>query len=187
MIKNKLNTIKFLFLAVFLLFLSNCSFLKDEKKEENSSLPKKDVELDAQVRAKKFAEKGGGILGDFTKRGGGTTYNFGTSNVMWKASIKTLKFMPLQSVDYGGGVLVTDWYAPENSGSSRESVKISIRFLSDKVSANSFEIVSHKKLCDKSLVDCKIVPMSNSFNEQLKNKIMQEVSVLLIEEKKIKE
>ena len=187
MIQIQNNKKKFIFLTIFLFLLSNCSLFKDEKKEENSALPKKDVELNPQLKAKKFAEQGGGILGDFTKRGGGTTYDFGTSNVMWKASIKTLKFMPLQSVDYGGGVLVTDWYAPENSGSSRESVKISIRFLSDKVSANSFEIVSHKKLCDKSLVDCKIVPMSNSFNEQLKNKIMQEVSVLLMEEKKIKE
>jgi len=182
--KNKKN---FIILTIFLFFLANCAFFKpNDEKKEVSSIPKKDVEFNPQLRAKKYAEQGGGILGDFTKRGGGTTYNFGTSNVMWKASIKTLKFMPLQSVDYGGGVLVTDWYSPENLENSKESVKISIRFLSDKVSANSFEITSHKKVCDKNLMDCKIVQMKNSFNEQLKNKIMQEVTLLLIEEKESK-
>lgn len=183
--KNKKT---FILLTFFLFLLTSCSLFKnDEKKDDKSAIPKKDLELNPQIKAKKFAEQGGGIMGDFSKRSGGTTYNFGTSNVMWKASIKTLKFIPLQSADYGGGVLITDWYSPENLGNSKESVKISIRFLSDKISANSFEITSHKKICDKNLIDCKIIQMNSSFNEQLKNKIMQEVSVLLIEEKKGKE
>ena len=86
--------------------LIGCS--SDKKKE--SEIIKKDIEFNAQLRAKKFAEEGGGILGDFSKNRGGTTYDFATSNVMWRATLNSLKFMPLQAIDYSGGVISTDWY-----------------------------------------------------------------------------
>jgi hypothetical protein len=177
---NKKITISF-----FLLFLliANCTFF-DKKKEETSALPKKDLELNPQVKAKKFAEKGGGILGDFTKNKNGTTYNFATSNIMWRASLNSLKFMPFQSIDYASGTIVTDWYS--SSENSRESIKITVRFLSDKVSATSIDIVSHKKKCENNLLECRIIKVKDEFNQEIKDKIMQEVKVLTIQDQKIK-
>ena len=57
---------------------------------------------------------------------GGTTYQFSTSNPMWRASLETLDFLPLTTVDYSGGIIITDWYS-ENS-SNNESLKIQLDF-----------------------------------------------------------
>ena len=61
-------------------------------------------------------------------RKGKTNYEFSTSNPMWRASLETLDFLPLTTVDYSGGMIITDWYSDNNSQS--ESIKISVRFLS---------------------------------------------------------
>ena len=29
---------------------------------------------------------------------------------MWRASLETLDFLPLTTVDYSGGIIITDWY-----------------------------------------------------------------------------
>jgi hypothetical protein len=102
---------------------------------------------------------------------------------LWRASLNSLKSIPLQAIDYGGGIITTDWYSANNSD-SRESIKITVRFLSDKVSANSIEIISHKKLCDQTYSKCNISTLNEPFNEKIKEKIMQEVISLNVEEKK---
>ena len=51
---------------------------------------------------------------------------------MWRASLDILDFLPLTTVDYSGGMIITDWYAENNSN---ESIKISIRFLDNTVAA----------------------------------------------------
>ena len=43
--------------------------------------------------------------------------------------------MPLSSVNYSGGIIITDWYSDGNS--LDESVKISIRFLTNEVRADA--------------------------------------------------
>ena len=43
------------------------------------------------------------------------TFDFATSNELWRASLDTLDFMPLISADYGGGILITDWYNENNN------------------------------------------------------------------------
>ena len=143
----------------------------------------KKVEVNPQEKAKEFAKQGGGIFGDFSKNKNSTTYNFATSNVMWRATLKTLDFMPLQAIDYGGGIISTDWYTANNS-SYEDSIKITVRFLSDQVSINSIEITSHKKSCEKNFLKCKISKLNQDFNEEIKNKIMKEVVALTIEKKK---
>ena len=45
----------------------------------------------------------------------GTNYEFSTSNPMWRASLETLDFLPLTTVDYSGGIIITDWYYDNNS------------------------------------------------------------------------
>ena len=51
--------------------------------------------------------------------------DFASSNEMW-ASIEILDFIPLSSVDYGGGIIITDWY---NEGDENSSVKIMVIFI----------------------------------------------------------
>ena len=41
----------------------------------------------------------------------------GVNSFLWRASLETLEFMPLDQVDPFGGVIITDWYSnPEAPG-----------------------------------------------------------------------
>ena len=53
--------------------------------------------------------------------GGNTTYQFSSSNPMWRASLEILDFLPLTTVDYSGGIIITDWYGEENEN---DAIKI---------------------------------------------------------------
>ena len=56
---------------------------------------------------------------------------------MWRASLETLDFLPFTTVDYSGGVIITDWYSDQDSN---ESIKITIRFLSNDIRADSLQV-----------------------------------------------
>ena len=87
----------------------------------------------AEAKARKNIEEGKGVsISGLIKRRGGsaTNYEFSTSNPMWRASLEILDFLPLSTVDYSGGMIITDWYSESNSD---ESIKITIRFLSNEV------------------------------------------------------
>ena len=85
---------------------------------------------DPKKRVEKNIQEGRGmrLFGGDDKKGG--TFDFASSNELWRASLDTIDFMPLASVNYGGGIIITDWYS---DGSSDEAIKISIRFLTNEV------------------------------------------------------
>ena len=62
----------------------------------------------------------------------------------------TIDFIPLASANYGGGIIITDWYS---SGEKNESIKISIRFLSNEVRSDALNI----KVFYKNVVKMKAV------------------------------
>ena len=72
-----------------------------------------------------------------------TNYEFSTSNPLWRASLEIIDFMPLATVDYSGGIIITDWYS--DTANSDESIKITVRFLSNTVQSNSLKIIVHNK------------------------------------------
>ena len=93
--------------------------------------------LDPDERAKRNIKEGRGVsLGGLTNRK--TTYEFSTANPMWRASLETLDFIPLSTVDYSGGMIITDWYSDNNS--QKQSLKITVRFLSNEIRADSLKI-----------------------------------------------
>ena len=98
-------------------------------------------------RIKKNIEEGRGFRFENFGGTGATTYEFASSNPLWRASLDILDFMPLTTANYSGGIIVTDWYS-ENSSES-ESVKISIRFLSNEVRSDALDINIFIKKCDK--------------------------------------
>ena len=51
--------------------------------------------------------------------------------------------MPLVTVDYSGGMIITDWYTDSNT--TNDSLKFTIRFLSNQIRADSLKIIIHKK------------------------------------------
>ena len=95
---------------------------------------------------------------------------------MWRASLETLDFLPLTTVDYSGGIIITDWYYDNNS--SRESIKISLRFLSNDIRSESLKVIVHKKTCANTN-NCKIVLLEQTIiKEELHATILKKAAQL---------
>ena len=130
--------ISFLSLVLCIILLSNCS------KKDPTTDEKVLIETDANKKAREFADKGGGLFGDINnKKSGSTTFEFASSNVLWRATLKSLDFLPLINADYSGGVIIYDWYSQTNN--PKEQIKISVQFLNNELRADSIKITAHKK------------------------------------------
>ena len=77
---------------------------------------------------------------------------------MWRASLDAIDFMPLASANYSGGIIITDWYS--SNSSSGESVKISIRFLTNEIRSDALDIKVFYKKCSSN-ENCKILKNRN--------------------------
>lgn len=108
-----------------------------------------------------------------------TTYNFGTSNVLWRSTLKTLDFMPFQTVDYSGGVIITDWYS---NGSDNKQIKFSVNFLSDKLATESVNVNGFIKECEQN--KCKTTKTSAETNTKIKFQILEYARKLSVEDAK---
>ena len=167
---------KKILLVFFLLFLSNCA-----EKVDPSTGEKIRIEPNPQIKAREFAEKGQGIFGDINnKKSSGNTFEFSTSNVLWRATLKSLDFLPLINADYSGGIIVYDWYS---NNSSNEQIKVSVRFLSNELRSDSIEIISHKKTCDQNN-KCVTEKLNNNLPADIKDKILLAARTMRIEENK---
>tara|TARA_B110000027_G_scaffold119599_1_gene132401 strand:+ start:511 stop:1065 length:555 start_codon:yes stop_codon:yes gene_type:complete len=126
---------------------------------------------DPKLRVQKNIEEGRGFrLMDSVKKKGSTNYEFASSNELWRASLDAIDFMPLASVNYSGGIIITDWYA--NDQNSNESMKVSIRFLTNEIRSDSLDIKVFKKECI-NFSNCKISQNSGKIILELKKKILK--------------
>tara|TARA_B100000959_G_scaffold175761_1_gene183999 strand:+ start:490 stop:990 length:501 start_codon:yes stop_codon:yes gene_type:complete len=134
------------------------------------------VSPNSKERVKKNLEEGKGI--SFGKMmdgsGGGTSYQFASSNPMWRATLEILDFLPLSNVDYSGGIITTDWY---NEGtSSDESIKITVRFLSNEIRSDGIRIIVHKKRCTVEQ-NCRITKISSAIEQELQVAILKKAII----------
>ena len=147
--------------------------------------PARDNPTKGEDRAKRNVEEGKGVSlsGLARGRGGNTTYEFSTSNPMWRASLEILDFLPMTTVDYSGGIIITDWYS-DNSSSNEDSIKITIRFLSNEIRSDSLKVIVHKKTC-KNSASCQVRILNNStISQELKTTIIRKAALLEKETKK---
>ena len=160
-----------IFLLLFLLILSSCgknkTFLPGGDARKNSPDPRE--------RVKKNLEEGKGFrLGDAMKGSRGTTYEFATSNPLWRASLDILDFMPLTSANYSGGLIITDWYSEEQN--LNESIKITIRFFSNEVATNSLNIKIFYKECN-STMNCSVQEQDGQLKQELLKEILKKAAL----------
>ena len=167
-----------IFLFISLVTVNSCGIYK---KVDQRQMPD-----GADAKARKNIEEGkgvsiGGLIG---KRGrGATNYEFSTSNPMWRASLEILDFLPLSTVDYSGGMIITDWYSESNSD---ESIKITIRFLSNEVRSDNLKIIVHKKKC-VSATSCEVTQLGNNeISNELLSSIVKTAARFEREDKKNK-
>ena len=105
---------------------------------------------------------------------GGTTYDFASSNPLWQATLDTLDFMPLVSANYSGGIVITDWYSENNT--PNESVKISVRFLTNEIRSDALDIDVFLKKCSENLTNCSISKNNNDLIADLNLNILKKAS-----------
>ena len=131
---------------------------------------------DPKERVKRNLEEGRGFRLDTALQGGakGGDFMFASANELWRASLDTLDFMPLSSVNYSGGIIITDWYSDDTN--LDESVKISIRFLTNEVRADALDIKVFYKKCNQ-VASCKISQKTGSLSAELKKQILSKATI----------
>lgn len=180
----KRNFIKYWFLSVFItVFTFGCSSLTE--KGEGELIKKKTPEANMKERilnreSAGIIFSGKGIIGGTS---GGTSYEFATSNVLWRASLQSLKDMPIASANYSGGVLITDWIDSNEIGTT---YKIQINFKSNELAATSLDVQTFLKKCSSNYTNCKLSSASEETIASIKNKILNTARSLVIAEEKNK-
>ena len=170
-----LKSITFLFIASF--FLNACNGkLPGADARKYPADPKKRIE-------KNIAEGRGFKLSKALEGNNGGVFEFASSNELWRASLDILDFMPLASVNYSGGIIVTDWYSNEES--SNESIKISIRFLSNEIRSDALDIKIFNRTC-VDLSNCVVSKKTGNIESELKVKILKTAAVYKSEKEKKK-
>ena len=167
-LSNLLNKFfKIAFLLTLFFNLNQCGLYKKTDARE--------IPTNAKERAQKNVEEGRSIK-LFGKKGGSGTFEFASSNEMWRAAIDILDFVPLSSADYGGGIVITEWYS--DSGQINESVKIMVQFLSNEIRADGLKVVVYDRLCENNnLNNCQTQTNQSSLSEEIKLAILKKASV----------
>ena len=174
------SSVKLILHHIFLIFfsivvLSSCS------KTDPVSGEKVLIETDARKKAEQSRDSQGGIFGAIGQSKSSNTFEFSTSNVLWRATLKSLDFLPLMNADYSGGVIIYDWYSQTNN--PKEQIKISVQFLNNDLRSDSIKITAHKKICE-NMDRCSNSTIDQNFANSIKENIIASARMLKIEEAK---
>ena len=131
---------------------------------------------DPKLRVKKNMEEGRGFrVNDALKnRSKGGVFEFASSNELWRASLDVIDFMPLTSVNYSGGIIITDWYSSEKE--ENESIKITIRFLTNEIRSDALDIKIFTRKCKESLINCKYIDSNETIVTELRKEILKKAT-----------
>ena len=172
-------SVLFLFLISITFALTSCGPFKP-KKVDLRKIPgdPKDKRLRNIKEGRGFT-----VMGAIKKkqRRGVGSFDFASSNEMWRATLELLDFTPLHNVDYSGGIIITDWFS-ENE--DQDPIKITIRFLSNEIRADGIKVTIHKKICkEKQFNNCKITKIESTLSQEIKLAILKKASIIQDNEK----
>ena len=171
---SKKNPLILSFFVIISLLLSGC----------NGKLPGADARKypsDPKKRIEQNLKEGRGFRFSKVGKSGGGVFEFASSNELWRASLDTIDFMPLASANYSGGIIITDWYSTNQN--SNESIKISIRFLTNEIRSDALDIkVFNKKCITQS--NCVTSEKEGDIKNELKTKILKTAAIYKTDKKK---
>lgn len=174
---SRKNHKKLFFLIILPFLLSGCL----------DKLPGSDARkfpADPAKRIEQNIKDGKGFqFNDLGKSGGGV-FEFATSNGLWRASLDVIDFIPLSSVNYSGGIIITDWYS--DNGDANESIKISIRFMTNELRSDALNIKVFNRKCLDNLLNCQITETEGVLVAELKREILKKAALYNAEDKKKK-
>jgi hypothetical protein len=167
---------KTLLIASLIVFIMQCA------KTDPITGEKVIIDPNLDKKASEARDRGGGIFGDINnRRSNSTTFEFASSNVLWRATLKSLDFLPLLNADYSGGIIIYDWYSQTNN--QKEQIKISVQFLNNELRSDSIKITAHKKICETT-ERCSNSTLDQNFANSVKESIIASARILKIEEAK---
>tara|TARA_B100001057_G_scaffold54627_1_gene48532 strand:+ start:9246 stop:9824 length:579 start_codon:yes stop_codon:yes gene_type:complete len=160
-----------IFLLIFLIPLSGCG------KNIFKRADVKDVPVNVNERVKKNVEEGRGIR---FGRGGakGGTFDFASSNELWRASIEVLDFVPFTNASYSGGILITEWFDGNSSNEENRDLKITVRFLTNEIRSDALDISIHEKICKANSLDCSVTKIESKLENEIKIAILKRAAFL---------
>ena len=156
---------------ILLIFLNSCgnNFFRGADARK--------VSPDPRERVKKNLEEGKGFrldnaIKNRVSRGG--NFEFASSNELWRASLDIIEFMPLTSANYSGGMIITDWYSNDNN--PNETIKITIRFLSNEIRSDAIDINVFYKKCDAEY-KCIVQKNNQNIESELRREILRKATI----------
>jgi hypothetical protein len=161
-------------ILLIVLTISACGIYK---KVDSRKIP---VNVNDRVEQNLKTGKGYTLFDSKRKMMGGGAFQFANSNGLWRASLDVIDFMPLTSVNYSGGIIITDWYS--DSKNPNESIKISIRFLTNEVRSDALDIKIFNRKCDVNSFNCKFTDSSENLVAELKKEILKKAAIYKDEE-----
>jgi hypothetical protein len=163
------------FFTLYLVFLNACNGkLPGGDARKNPADPKKRIEQNLK-------EGRGFTLMESLNNNKGGVFEFASSNELWRASLDVVDFMPLTSVNYSGGIIITDWYSNEKS--QNESIKITIRFLTNEIRSDALNIKIFTRKCKENLISCKYIESNKTLVTELKKEILKKATRYQLEDK----
>ena len=131
----------------------------------------KDNPVNVDERVAKNIEEGRGIrFGKFGKNQGGT-FDFASSNELWRATVDILDFVPLTNASYSGGIIITDWFNGGAEESENRNIKITVKFLSNEVRSDALKVDVHERICNSQ---------NNCSTSLVKSKISNEIKIAIL-------
>jgi len=166
-----MKSLKFAFFLITVTFLLySCETIKKLPGADARKFP-----ADPAERVAKNLEEGRGFkVNEMFKQKGGV-FDFANSNELWRASLDIIDFMPLSSVNYSGGIIITDWYSKNES--PNESIKITIRFLTNEIRSDALNISVFTRKCSSNLLDCKFAETTGILSNELKKEILKKAAL----------
>jgi len=162
-----MRLIKILLLLQIIISLTSCGPLAYKKVDARK------VEWDPDKRVAKNLEEGRGFRIFDSEKKFGTTYEFASSNELWRATLDTIDFIPLTTANYSGGIIVTDWYSDNQN--LNENIKITVRFLTNEIRSDALDLKIFYRKCDSSN-KCKIVEKEGNLSKELKKEILKKAT-----------
>ena len=129
------------------LLLSACASEEITKEDFEGSTSSYDFpeEIDYSKRKTIFGTGGLILFGDseFKNTGGG----LGVNSYLWRASLDTIFFMPVNSADPFGGVIITDWHSSTEAPSER--FKLNVYILGRALRADGVRVAVFRQVQDR--------------------------------------
>ena len=139
----------------------------------------KDVPINVEERVQKNLEQGKGIrFGKFGKSSGGT-FDFASSNELWRATVDTLDFVPLINASYSGGIIITDWFnGGSNNNDNNRDLKITVKFLSNDIRSDALDVDVHERICNAQKINCTVSLIDSKISNDIKIAILKKAAFL---------